>query len=60
MGIGFTASSEIGLWNRFPEILQAVFADNVVAVVFVVAILLNLFLPKDMGTSPAEFDDDEW
>lgn len=60
IGIGFTASGEIGLWNRLPQIFQTVFAENVVAVVFVVAILLNLFLPKDMGVTPADFDDDEW
>ena len=45
IGIGFTATSEIGLWNHFPAIVQSVFASNVVAVVFVVAILLNLLLP---------------
>lgn len=48
VGIGFTSSSEIGLWNQFPEIIQSVFSTNVVAVVFVVAIILNLILPKNM------------
>ena len=48
IGIGFTTSSEIGLWAYFPEIVQSVFATNVVAVVFVVAIVLNLILPKNM------------
>lgn len=48
VGIGFTASSEIGLWNQFPEIIQSVFSTNVVAVVFVMAIVLNLLLPKNM------------
>lgn len=48
IGIGFTTSSEIGLWAYFPEVVQAVFATNVVAVVFVVAIVLNLILPKNM------------
>ena len=38
IGIGFTTSSEIGLWAYFPEVVQSVFATNVVAVVFVVAI----------------------
>ena len=51
VGIGFTTASEIGLWHIFPELLQSVFAANVVAVVFVVAILLNLILPKDMEAS---------
>ena len=48
IGIGFTASSEIGLWSIFPEIIQSVFSANVVAVVFVVSIVLNLILPKNM------------
>lgn len=48
IGIGFTSASEINLWRIFPEIVQSVFASNVVAVVFVVSIVLNLVLPKDM------------
>ena len=48
IGIGFTAASEIDLWHIFPEVFQAVFASNVVAVVFVAAIILNLVLPEDM------------
>ena len=48
VGIGFTSSSEIGLWNQFPAIVQSVFAENVVAVVFVVSVVLNLILPKSM------------
>ena len=48
VGIGFTAASEIGLWAIFPEVIQSVFSANVVAVVFVVSILLNLILPKNM------------
>lgn len=48
IGIGFTAASEIGLWHIFPEMVQSVFAANVVAVVFVAAIILNLVLPKNM------------
>lgn len=48
VGIGFTATTEIGLWHLFPEFVQSVFASNVVAVVFVISILLNLILPKDM------------
>jgi len=48
IGIGFTTASEIGIWHIFPEILQSVFSANVVAVVFVMAIILNLILPKDM------------
>ena len=48
IGVGFTAASEIDLWHIFPEMLQSVFAANVVAVVFVASILLNLLLPKNM------------
>ena len=48
IGIGFTSASEIGLWNIFPEVVQSVFSSNVVAVVFVVSILLNVILPKNM------------
>lgn len=48
VGIGFTTASEIGLWHVFPEMIQNVFAANVVAVVFVTSILLNLLLPQNM------------
>lgn len=48
IGIGFTTASEIGLWHIFPEIIQNVFAVNVVAVVFVASIILNIILPKNM------------
>ena len=48
VGIGFTAASEIDLWHIFPEMIQSVFAANVVAVVFVASIILNLVLPKNM------------
>ncbi len=53
VGIGFTAASEIGLWHIFPALVQSVFASNVVAVVFVVSILLNLLLPKNMEATHA-------
>ncbi len=58
VGIGFTAASEIGLWHIFPEIVQSVFASNVVAVVFVVSIILNLILPKNMDI-PKKSDSEE-
>lgn len=54
VGIGFTASSETGLWHIFPEVVQSVFAANVVAVVFVVSIVLNLILPKNMDIEKIE------
>ena len=31
----------------FPQIVQTVFAQNCVAVVFLLAVILNLVLPKD-------------
>lgn len=48
IGVGFTEASEIELWNIFPDMVQSVFSANVVAVVFVAAIILNLVLPKNM------------
>lgn len=51
IGVGFTTTSEIGLWHEFPEVIQSVFSANVVAVVFVTSILLNLVLPKNMDIS---------
>jgi NCS2 family nucleobase:cation symporter-2 len=45
IGLGFTTVPEI--FNIFPEILRQVFAENCVAVVFLVAIVANLVLPKE-------------
>ena len=49
IGVGFTTTTEIGIWDYFPTAIQTIFSQNVVAVVFVTAILLNLFLPKEMN-----------
>lgn len=46
VGIGFTEVPEI--FTIFPQMVQQVFANNCVAIVFVVSIILNLVLPKDM------------
>ena len=54
IGVGFTTASEIDIWKIFPEMVQSVFSANVVAVVFVVAIALNIFLPKDMEIEKIE------
>ncbi|MGN1267721.1 MAG: solute carrier family 23 protein, partial [Dorea sp.] len=54
VGVGFTAASEIDLWRIFPDIVKSVFSENVVAVVFVVSIILNLVLPKDMDVKKIE------
>lgn len=48
IGIGFATTSESGIWAGFSPVVQSVFSANVVAVVFVVAIIMNLILPKDM------------
>lgn len=45
VGLGFTQSR--GLFAIFPQIIQTVFAENCVAVVFLLAVVLNLVLPKD-------------
>ncbi len=45
VGLGFTQMPE--LFNIFPEILKNVFAQNCVAVVFLISIILNLVLPKE-------------
>ena len=48
IGIGFTTTSESGIWAEFSPVVQSVFSANVVAVVFVVAIIMNLILTKNM------------
>ena len=48
VGIGFTTASESGIWNIFPSIIQSVFAENVVAVVFIISIVLSCILPENM------------
>ena len=55
VGIGFTQVPEI--FDIFPQIVKTVFAENCVAVVFLVAILLNLVLPKNMEAAPAASDE---
>lgn len=51
IGIGFTQVGE--LFVAFPELVQSVFAQNCVAVVFVVAVVANLVLPKNMEVKGA-------
>ena len=45
IGGGFTTSNQI--FQFMPQMIQDIFAGNIVAVVFVVAVVLNLVLPKD-------------
>ncbi len=49
VGIGFTSIPEI--WKICPQVVQEVFGANVVAVVFVMAIVLDRLLPKNMEIS---------
>ena len=44
VGLGFTQATE--MFRIFPEIVRTVFAENCVAVVFLLAVMLNLLLPK--------------
>lgn len=46
VGLGFTQAT--GMFAIFPEIVRTVFAENCVAVVFLLAVILNLVLPKKM------------
>ena len=52
IGIGFTQVPE--LFRIFPQLVQSVFAENCVAIVFVTAIILNLVLPKNMEVTKEE------
>lgn len=45
VGLGFTQAA--GMFSIFPKMIQTVFAENCVAVVFLLAVILNLILPKD-------------
>lgn len=45
IGLGFTQATE--MFAIFPQIVQTVFAENCVAVVFLLAVILNLVLPKE-------------
>lgn len=45
IGIGFTQNSAI--FKIFPNLIKNVFAENCVAVVFIVAMALNILLPVD-------------
>ena len=45
VGIGFTQAT--GLFAIFPQIVQTIFAENCVAVVFLLAVILNVVLPKE-------------
>jgi len=46
VGLGFTQAS--AMFGIFPDIIKSVFAENCVAVIFILALLLDLVLPKKM------------
>lgn len=50
VGLGFTQAA--GMFSIFPKMIQTVFAENCVAVVFLLAVILNLILPKDHHENP--------
>lgn len=52
IGLGFTQVPEI--FGIFPRIIRNVFAENCVALVFLVAIVLNLILPKEEKSQEAK------
>lgn len=45
IGLGFTQTPQI--FHIFPDLIRSVFAENCVAVVFLVALVLNLVFPKE-------------
>lgn len=45
VGLGFTQATQ--MFAIFPQIIQTVFAENCVAVVFLLAVILNLVVPKE-------------
>ena len=49
IGLGFTQVPQ--LFEIFPDIVKTIFAENCVAVVFILSILLNLILPKGKKAS---------
>lgn len=52
IGIGFTQTPAI--FKIFPELIKNIFAENCVAVVFIIAVILNLVLPKEEEENEAE------
>lgn len=52
VGLGFTQAPQ--MFSIFPDIVRTVFAENCVATVFVVAVLMNLVMPKEEKAEKAE------
>ena len=47
VGLGFTQAPQ--MFAIFPDIVRTVFAENCVATVFIVAVLMNLVMPQEAG-----------
>ncbi len=47
VGLGFTQAPQ--MFAIFPDIVRTVFAENCVATVFIVAVLMNLVMPQEDG-----------
>ena len=47
IGSGFTATDSNTIFQFSPQLIKDIFQNNVVAVVFIVAIVLNILLPKN-------------
>ncbi|MCR4857253.1 MAG: purine permease [Bacteroidales bacterium] len=45
VGLGFTQASS--MFTIFPQIVRTIFAENCVAIVFLLAVILNVLLPKE-------------
>lgn len=56
LSIGLGVTQATGMFSIFPKIIQTVFAENCVAVVFLLAVLLNLILPKDHKENPQKIN----
>ncbi|MBP5162038.1 MAG: purine/pyrimidine permease [Spirochaetales bacterium] len=48
IGIGFTEAAQGGIWSKMPPIIQSIFSQNIVAMVFVISLFLSLVLPRKM------------
>ena len=47
-GVGSTAATEADIWHIFPMVVKDIFGANVVAVIFVIALILSFVLPDNM------------
>lgn len=47
-GVGSTAAAEADIWHIFPMVVKDIFGANVVAVIFVIALILSFVLPDNM------------